>query len=95
MMNEFKAKHRTEKEKTKIMKRLSIIAGQVNGVKEMVGNDRYCEDVLIQLAAISSSIKSVSYEIIRGHLSTCTKEELKKDNLKAVDNILNLFTMVK
>ena len=37
-MSEFKKKHRTELEKSKIMKRLSIIAGQVNGVKEMVGN---------------------------------------------------------
>ena len=94
-MSELKTKHRNEVEKAKIMKRLSIIAGQVNGVKEMIGNDRYCEDVLIQIAAISNALKSVSYEVLRGYLSTCTKDAMKKDNPKAVEDILALAQIIK
>ena len=45
--------HRTEEEKKKLTKRLNIIEGQVRGVNQMIADDRYCADVLIQITAIS------------------------------------------
>ena len=40
-------KHRTEEEKKDLNRRLKIIAGQVNGISQMIEDDRYCNDVLI------------------------------------------------
>ena len=47
--NTLKTKEREEEEKQKLIRRLNIIAGQVSGLQQMVLNDRYCADILIQL----------------------------------------------
>ena len=44
-----KTTHRSDEEKSKIIKRLNIIEGQVRGIKQMIENDRYCSDVLTQM----------------------------------------------
>ena len=44
---------RSEEEKRKINTRLNRLAGQLKGIRRMVEEDRYCEDILIQLAAVS------------------------------------------
>jgi len=86
-----KSKHRTEEEKKKINKRLNIIEGQVNGVKQMVLDDRYCADILIQISAINKSLKSLGNEIMKSHLSTCVVEDIKNDKLEVIDEVVSLF----
>ena len=49
---------RTEAEKKYFRDRLSTIEGQVRGIIGMIDNDRYCGDVLVQISAISNSLKS-------------------------------------
>ena len=51
---------RSDAEKKIINNRLNRIEGQIRGIKNMVLDDRYCNDILIQLSAIESSIKSLS-----------------------------------
>ena len=58
-------KHRTEEEKKDLTRRLNIIAGQVNGIKQMIENDRYCDDVLMQVASTTNALKSLGNEILR------------------------------
>ena len=53
-----KSTHRTDEEKKRLTKRLNIIEGQVRGVKQMIENDRYCDDVLTQLSAINKALES-------------------------------------
>ena len=53
-----KSTHRTEEEKKSLTKRLNIIEGQIRGIKQMIEDDRYCADILIQLSAISKSLES-------------------------------------
>ena len=55
-----KKTERSEKEKQLINNRLNRIEGQIRGVKKMIGEDAYCNDVLVQLSAIENSVKSLS-----------------------------------
>lgn len=84
-------KHRTDEEKAKLTKRLNVISGQINGIKEMINNDRYCEDILIQVSAVNRSLKSVGNEIMKSHVSTCVIDELKHENFDAIEDIVDLF----
>ena len=84
-------KHRSAEEKKNLTRRLNIIEGQVRGVKDMILDDRYCDEVLIQISAINKSLKSLGTEMLKNHLQTCIVDELKKDNLSAIDDVINLF----
>lgn len=86
-----KSKHRTEEEKKKITKRLNIIEGQIKGIKQMISDDRYCADILIQISAINKSLKSLGNEIMKSHLSTCVVEDIKNDKLEVIDEVVSLF----
>ena len=61
---DIKIKVRTEEEKKAMTSRINKITGQLNGIKEMILNDRYCDDVLIQLSAVDKSIKSLANLIL-------------------------------
>lgn len=82
---------RTEKEKSALIGRLNRISGQINGVSKMIENDRYCDDVLIQLAAVYKSIKSVSAVILEEHMKSCVVESVKRGETEAIDEIIDLF----
>lgn len=86
-----KAVPRTEKEKSALIGRLNRISGQINGVSKMIENDRYCDDVLIQLAAVYKSIKSVSAVILEEHMKSCVVESVKRGETEAIDEIIDLF----
>ena len=64
-------KHRRAEEKKNLTKRLNIIEGQVRGVKDMVLEDRYCDEIRIQISAINKSLKSLGTEMLKNHLQTC------------------------
>jgi DNA-binding FrmR family transcriptional regulator len=55
----------------KMSARLSRIAGQVAGLQKMVQEDRYCVDILTQLAAIRSALDAVGVELLTRHLEHC------------------------
>ena len=55
--------HRTEAEKKYLEIRLKTIEGQVRGVAKMVAENKYCNDILIQLLAINKSLKSLNKKI--------------------------------
>lgn len=86
-----KAIHRTEEEKKKLTKRLNIIEGQLKGIRQMLDDDRYCQDIVIQISAIDKSLKSLGNEILKSHLSTCVVNDIKNDNLEVVDEVVSLF----
>ncbi len=58
---------------TKLMlkKRLRRISGQVTGLERMVDENRYCVDILIQIAAVRSALDSVGIELLTSHLQGC------------------------
>ncbi len=86
-----KTKVRTKEQKKALNARINRIAGQLNGVKRMIDEDRYCDDILIQLAAIDKSVKSLSAVILENHMHTCLIENIQTGNLDVVDEIVDLF----
>jgi DNA-binding FrmR family transcriptional regulator len=62
--------------KDAIRKRLRRIEGQVRGVQRMVDEDKYCIDVLDQVAAVTKALQAVAVELLNDHLSHCVAEAL-------------------
>ena len=56
--------------------RLNRIAGQVQGVARMIEQDRYCIDVLTQLAAIKSALGKVESAVLKAHAACCVSEAI-------------------
>jgi DNA-binding FrmR family transcriptional regulator len=57
-----------------VLHRVKRIAGQVAGVQRMIGQDRYCIDVLNQISAVRSALDALGVEILANHLETCVLE---------------------
>ncbi len=74
-----------------VQKRLNRIIGQLRGVKGMIEDNRYCGDVLIQLAAVDAAVKAVSREVLQNHLETCVVEQIQRGNTEVVDEVMRLF----
>ncbi len=64
--------------------RLKRIEGQIRGIAQMVENDRYCVDVLTQIAAAQQALRSVGRELLRHHLKHCVSHAAKRGD-KALD----------
>ncbi len=70
--------------KTKIscLGRLARIEGQVRGVHKMVTEDRYCIDVMTQIAAARAALDRVEQEILREHLQSCVTHAFHNGSLR-------------
>ncbi|MBR5827048.1 MAG: metal-sensing transcriptional repressor [Clostridia bacterium] len=82
---------RSPDEKKLIINRLNRISGQINGITKMIENDAYCNDVLVQLSAVKSSVKSLSTLILENHLYTCVTRDLENGDLDTIDELISLF----
>lgn len=58
------------------IKRLNRIAGQVRGVAQMIQDDRYCMDILHQIAAIKSALAKVESQVLKDHAACCVAEAI-------------------
>jgi DNA-binding FrmR family transcriptional regulator len=58
-------------EKEALVKRLHRIEGQVRGIERMVEDERYCIDILTQIAAVTTALESLAYEILDDHVEHC------------------------
>ena len=63
--------NKTAESRKKLTNRLNRIAGQVAGIQRMVDEDRYCVDILAQIAAVRSALDSVGVELLTDHVSSC------------------------
>lgn len=90
-----RSKHRTDEEKRDLTRRLKIIAGQINGIQQMINEDRYCDDVLLQVASATNALKSLGNEILKSHMKSCMVEDIKNDNMDVIEDIIDLFGNLK
>lgn len=84
---------RNDEKKKQLINRLNRIEGQINGIKKMVEEDRYCQDILIQLAAVEKSIKSLANQILNEHIHSCIAKGIEEGDTKIVEEISDLFKM--
>ena len=74
-----------------MQKRLNRAIGQLNGVKAMIEDNRYCGDVLTQLAAAESAVHSISAILLQNHLETCVVEQIEAGNTAIIDEAMQLI----
>ncbi len=86
-----KKTYRTEKQKKAITNRLNRIEGQIRGINQMIKNDRYCDDILIQISAVKKSLESLANNILECHLKGCVASDLKNGNIEIIDEVMNLI----
>ena len=86
---------RPEELVSNLQKRLKKISGQINGVSKMVDENRYCGDILIQIAAIESALKEVGYIILKDHMYTCVSSDIKDGNFSSLEEALEISKKLK
>ncbi|MEC4271704.1 metal-sensing transcriptional repressor [Adlercreutzia sp. R25] len=82
---------RSEELQADVARRLNRAIGQLNGVKAMIEDNRYCGDVLTQLAAAESAVRRVSEMLLQEHMRTCVVEEIRDGNDDVVDEVMTLM----
>lgn len=90
-----KSTPRQEKEVKQLKNRLNRIIGQLNGIGRMLDENRYCGDILTQVAAVESALQSFGYLILQGHMETCVVEEVEKGNLEVIEEAVELMKKLK
>lgn len=78
-----------------LQNRINRIMGQLNGIRNMIDENRYCGDILIQIGAVESALQSLGYIILQDHMETCVVEEVKKGNEKIMEEAIELIRRLK
>lgn len=84
---------RNDEQKKKLINRLSRIEGQIRGLKTMMENDAYCNDILIQSSAVSQALNSFEKEVLSAHMHSCVVEDIREGRDEVIDELLQ--TMFK
>ena len=75
--------------------RLRRIEGQIRGLQKMVEDDRYCADILMQVASVQEALRGVGRNLMRNHLHHCAAKALrsnKKEEAEAMyDELLEMI----
>ena len=66
--------------KASSLKRLSRIEGQVRGLARMLEEDRYCIDIVTQIAAVRAALRRVEEEVLREHIAHCIEHAIVSGN---------------
>lgn len=62
------------------LKRLRRIEGQVRGLQKMVEEERYCADIVVQIASVQEALRGVSRALMQNHLRHCATETIRSGN---------------
>lgn len=65
--------------KDDITHKLKIARGQIDGILQMIEEDRYCVDISTQLQSVQALLKSVNQQILQAHIRNCVREALQTD----------------
>lgn len=86
---------REDREQKQLQNRINRIIGQLNGIRNMIDDNRYCGDILIQIGAVESALQSLGYIILKDHLQTCVVEEVKRGNEAIMEEAVELIKKLK
>jgi DNA-binding FrmR family transcriptional regulator len=75
-------------------KRLNRIEGQVRGITRMVEDDRYCIDIVTQIAAVRAALRRLEEEVLRDHVAHCVEHAIasgnKADQRRKIEELMNV-----
>ena len=86
-----KTTQRAEEQKKRLVNRLKRLEGQIRGIQAMVEQDAYCNDILIQSAAVNAAINAFNKELLASHIRTCVADDLKAGETQKLDELLQLL----
>jgi CsoR family transcriptional regulator, copper-sensing transcriptional repressor len=77
-------------------KRLNRIEGQVRGIARMVEDDRYCIDIVTQIAAVRAALRRLEEEVLRDHVAHCVEHAIasgnKADRRRKIEELMNVVS---
>ena len=86
----------TPKAQDQARKRIHRIAGQVAGIERMIEEDRYCVDILLQVAAVRAALDGVGKLLLSVHVETCVAEAFAsgrpKDRKEKLGELMEVFS---
>ena len=91
----YKEQARSGEELKSLVSRVNRIKGQVEGIRSMLEENRYCYDILIQISAAESALRSLSYLILEEHLNSCVSEKLKSGDGEIIGETMELIKKLK
>lgn len=69
--------HHSDEFKKKLLNRLNRLEGQVKGIKKMIAEDEYCDDILTQISAVRSALGAVAETLLQAHLNSCIVQQIQ------------------
>ena len=90
-------KHTPRSEETlkQLKNRLNRMSGQLNGISKMLDENRYCGDILIQIAAVEKALQFFGYIILQEHMETCMVEDIREGKTEVVEEAIELIKKLK
>lgn len=76
------------KSQKSVLDRLNRIEGQIRGIKRMIENDTYCDDVINQIEASRSALHSVQIILLESHIKNCVVDQIQSGDTDVIDEIL-------
>ena len=80
--------------KDRNIKRLRRIEGQIRGLQKMVEEDRYCAEIMTQIASVHEALRAVGRELMRNHLKHCATSAIKTGPREAEEMYDELVDML-
>jgi DNA-binding FrmR family transcriptional regulator len=76
------------------LKRLSIIEGQIRGIKRMVEDEKYCIDILTQISAVRAALDGVGKLILRRHIEQCVSKAIRngEQSQEIIDELMEALS---
>lgn len=86
--------HTSDAEKSKLVRRLKIIEGQVHGLISMLEKDTYCIDVITQTSAVKQGLSGIEDALMESHLNSCVHKQMTSGQAgKAVTEVLKVYKL--
>ena len=83
-----KSTERSEEERKKLIHRLNRIEGQIRGIRGMIEKNAYCNDILIQSAAVNAAVNSFNKDLIASHIRGCIVRDIREGNDEVIDELV-------
>ena len=84
-------KMRSEEEKKELLKRLRRAEGQIRGIENMIEEDAYCPDILVQVSAVTSALNSFNKELMACHMRSCVADDIRSGKDEAIDEFVKVM----
>lgn len=80
---------RDPEEARKLVHRLNRIEGQIRGIRGMIEQNAYCNDILVQSAAVAAAVNAFSRELLASHVRTCVVRDIRDGRDGVVDELVD------